>query len=105
MYKFFKLEREEDGVHKWFIQFINMKTNKLKTIKFGGYGYDDYTSFPENIREQKKINYIKRHKKRENWEDPLSKGALSKWILWNKPSIIESLRDYLSYFRTKKLIL
>jgi hypothetical protein len=30
----------------------------------------------------------------ENWKDPTSAGALSRWILWNKPTFKASLADY-----------
>jgi hypothetical protein len=62
---------------------------------FGAIGYDDFTTFPEEVREERKKRYLKRHSGgRENWNDPYSAGALSRWILWNEPTIEKSLRDY-----------
>jgi hypothetical protein len=61
---------------------------------FGAIGYDDFTTFPEEIREERKKRYLTRHRKNENWNDPKSAGALSRWILWNEPTIQASLRDY-----------
>lgn len=61
---------------------------------FGAIGYDDFTTFPEEIREERKKRYLNRHRKNENWNDPKSAGALSRWILWNLPTIEASLRDY-----------
>ena len=37
--------------------------------------------------------YENRHKSRENWNDPLTAGFYAKNILWNKPTITESVKD------------
>jgi hypothetical protein len=102
MFKFMSLDEAEDNVHKYTITFKNIFTNKLKKISFGSIKYDDYTIHHD---EKRKNNYLLRHQVRENWEDPFSKGALSKWILWSKKTIIESLVDYLTYFRNKRKII
>jgi len=34
----------------------------------------------------------------ENWNDPTSAGALSRWILWNKPSFKGSVADFKKRF-------
>jgi hypothetical protein len=48
-------------------------------------------------KERKKL-YLKRHKSREDWNDPKSAGALSRWILWNKPTLEASIKDYIKRF-------
>ena len=53
----------------------------------------DYTLHSPNERDEKKKNYISRHRKNENWNDPKTAGFYSKNILWNKPSIGESIKD------------
>ena len=55
-----------------------------KTIHFGAEGMSDFT---KNKDPKRKERYLKRHKKRENWADPQTAGALSRWILWNKPTL------------------
>lgn len=60
-------------------------------VDFGAIGYEDYTMHGD---EKRKTLYLNRHRKNENWNDPKSAGALSRWILWNEPTIAESLRDY-----------
>lgn len=57
---------------------------------FGSRG-ENYTMHNDD---KKKENYLKRHSKNEDWNDPKSSGALSRWILWNKPTIEESFEDY-----------
>ena len=97
-YKFLQLKKATDDKHKYEAVFLNTKTDNKKTVKFGGYGYNDYTTFDKSVREEHKERYIKRHEKREDWNNPLSSGALSRWILWNKETIKDSLIDYLKRF-------
>ena len=63
-----------------------------KKISFGAAGYPDFTQPPHD--EERKKRYLKRHNKHEHHNDPKTAGALSKWILWYKPSLKESIRDF-----------
>ena len=70
---------------------------KRKQVHFGAKGYKDYIQYSKEdkaIAEKKKLNYLKRHFKNEDWTIPTSPGALSRWVLWNKPSLEASIRDY-----------
>lgn len=69
--------------------------DKIKTIHFGAKGYEDYTTHNDSKR---KANYIARHRRNENWDNPLSAGTLSRYILWNKKNIFDSIKDYLKRF-------
>ena len=64
---------------------------KIKTTHFGGGGMSDYTKHKDKER---KNRYMSRHRTRENWYNPMTAGALSRWILWNKPTLRESISDY-----------
>lgn len=68
---------------------------RIKSTDFGAAGMSDYTIHKDRDR---KTRYENRHKKRENWKDPTSAGALSKWVLWNKPTFKASLADYKKRF-------
>ena len=48
-------------------------------VHFGSKTGSTYIDHHDKI---KRDNYIKRHSKNENWNDPYSAGALSRWILW-----------------------
>ena len=61
-----------------------------KVINFGAAGYSDYTIHQD---EQRKQNYIKRHKVNEDWNNIESAGWLSRYVLWNKPTLRESIED------------
>ena len=58
-------------------------------------------TFIDHQNNKLKENYLKRHKKNENWKDPMSAGALSRWVLWNKSSLNSSIEDYKSKFKLK----
>jgi len=62
-----------------------------KTIHFGAAGMSDY---PQNKDDARKKRYLDRHRKREDWNDPRTAGALSRWILWNKPTRRASISDF-----------
>jgi hypothetical protein len=72
------------------------KDGREKTISFGAVGYPDFTKPPHD--ENKKNLYLKRHSKREDWNNPLTAGSLSKHILWNKSSLKESIKDFKKKF-------
>tara|TARA_R100000988_G_C3873473_1_gene104872 strand:- start:76 stop:393 length:318 start_codon:yes stop_codon:yes gene_type:complete len=78
-----------------------------RTIHFGQANARDFTkvSSPksrfyladEEERNKVKRAYRSRHKK-DNLDNPYSPGALSWWLLWNKPTLRASLRDYKKRF-------
>ena len=67
-----------------------------KTISFGAAGMSDYTIHKDDERKQR---YLDRHKKNENWSDPTTAGFFAKNILWNKPTITESIKDTNNRFK------
>jgi len=69
---------------------------KTKTVHFGARGMSDYTQHKDKDRMK---NYLARHGKMgEDWNDPMTAGALSRWILWGKPSLRESFNDFKKRF-------
>jgi hypothetical protein len=77
----FTLEPASDGKHKWVGVFTNPATKDERRVSFGAKGYEDYTQHHDKLRRE---NYLSRHRARENWNDPQTAGALSKWILWGE---------------------
>ena len=71
-----------------------------KTIHFGLKNASDFT---KNKDPERKNRYIARHKKRENWTKSGIKtpGFWSKHILWNKPTIRESIKNTENRFNIK----
>jgi hypothetical protein len=71
---------------------------KVKTIHFGSAGMSDYTIHKDDKRKER---YLKRHEKNENWDDYMTAGALSRWLLWSKKTFKSSLSEYLKKFNLK----
>jgi hypothetical protein len=62
------------------------------TVHFGARGYSDFTRHGDTARRRR---YIMRHEAREDWTEHGIKtaGFWSRWLLWNKPTLSESLTD------------
>ena len=73
---------------------------KIKTTHFGLKNPKKGT-FIDHQDTKLRENYLKRHKKNENWKDPMSAGALSRHILWNKSTLTSSIQDYKNRFKLK----
>jgi hypothetical protein len=93
-----KLSRSEKPDKKFKVKVGLKKATPLKTIHFGAKGMSDYTI---NKDPNRKKLYIKRHKARENWSKSgiQTAGFWSRWLLWNKPTLDESIRDIEKRFR------
>ena len=76
--------------------------NGTKTISFGDKRYEDYTIHKDDVRQRR---YITRHRKNEDWGDPTTAGALSRWLLWNKKTLQSSVDDMNQRFRNYRFIL
>jgi hypothetical protein len=73
------------------------------TVHFGAKGYDDFTTHKD---ERRKKMYLSRHAKREDWtlEGVRTAGFWSRWLLWNKSTLQESIKDVNRRFRTLEVI-
>jgi hypothetical protein len=80
-----------DGVHKYTAVF----TTPTQTIHFGAKDYEDYTQHHNPIR---KRYYISRHQRNEDWTNPRTAGALSRWILWETPHLQTNIRKFKERF-------
>ena len=68
---------------------------KVRTTHFGAKGYSDFTIHKDPKRKKR---YIDRHKKREDFEDFMSAGSLSRYVLWEKPDLKKSIDFYKKRF-------
>ena len=71
---------------------------KIKTTHFGATGYSDFTIHKDEARRQR---YINRHRNKEDWNNPFTPGALSMWILWNKPTLKGSIAAFKKRFHLR----
>lgn len=79
------------GAKKFKMIFYDTARKKLKTVSFGATGYEDFTTHGDI---QRKMNYIQRHSAREDFNNPMTAGSLSRWILWEKTTLSASYTAY-----------
>ena len=66
-----------------------MVKTENKTIHFGSINHENFTIHKDIERKER---YLKRHSKNEDWTDPLTAGFWSRWLLWTKPNLNESIK-------------
>jgi hypothetical protein len=91
-----KTIRRSRRKEKKFDAIFEFPDGHTKTTSFGARGMSDFTKHKDVTR---RARYLKRHAGMgEDWKDPTTAGALSRWILWNKPTFKASLADYKKRF-------
>jgi len=96
---FVQLKKSTTQGKKYTAVFYDENRKKIKTTHFGASGMSDYTKHKDEDRKQA---YLARHKNNENWSDYMTAGSLSRYILWNKPSVSASYNDYIRKFNLRK---
>ena len=96
MYVKFSTSKRDDK--KYQATFYDDDGDIVKTTHFGEKGASDFTKHKDTER---KNRYLAMHQKSENWQDFKSAGALSKFILWNKPTLKSSIDNYVKVFNLK----
>ena len=92
-----RIEESPNKEKKLVAYFYDKDGKKFRTVHFGARGMSDYTQHKDPKRMKR---YLARHGGMgENWKDPMTAGALSRWILWGKPSLRESFNDYKNRFK------
>lgn len=97
------VEPATDGTHKYVATFCLCPGNgkgscvkpQKKQVSFGAKGFNDYTL---GASDSDKLNYIARHDVNENFEDPLTAGALSRWLLWGPTT---NLQENIKLFKQR----
>ena len=67
-----------------------------KTIHFGQAGASDYTIHKDKDRKER---YLARHRKNEQWDNPLTASFYATNLIWNKPTLTESIKDTNNRFK------
>ena len=86
---------------------IKPSTRKLKrfvALFDGGrvthFGQAGGQTYIDHADKDKRRAYLARHAARENWADPYSAGALSRWLLWGDyPSLDRNIARYIQKFK------
>jgi hypothetical protein len=93
--------------HKYEVRIFKLDGDKLiplDKVKFGAAEYGDYTLGTSDMQ---KRSYIARHKNNEDWTKTgyFKAGFWSRWILWNKRTVQESIEDIEKRFSNIKVFL
>lgn len=92
------IKKSTNPKKKYMAIFTDDKGKKKKTTHFGARGMSDFTQHKDPSR---KARYIKRHKVNENWNDYMSAGSLSRYILWGETTLQKSIDEYKKRFNLK----
>ena len=79
--------------------FYDENGKKIKTTQFGSSSHDNYTTHWDKERKE---SYRKRHANNKI-NEPMSAGALSWYLLWNKPTFKQSIKDFEERFGIKHI--
>ena len=72
-----------------------------KKVKITHFGAKNFSDFTIHKNKERKERYLDRHRKRENWNSYMTAGSLSRWVLWNLPTLKASIADYKKRFKLK----
>lgn len=90
-----KIVKSSNKLKKYDAYFM-LDNGRQKKVSFGAAGYSDYTI---NKDDDRKERYIRRHRSRENWNNPLTAGALSRWILWQEKTLKAAITAFKKRFK------
>jgi hypothetical protein len=82
---------------KKYMAVFELEGGRKKTVHYGAAGMMDFTIYSKEDKihaEERKKLYLMRHREHEDWDDPTSAGALSRWTLWNKANFEASVADF-----------
>ena len=97
---YFTLENGTAKSKRYKAIFYDEDGNKIKTTQFGSSSHENFTIHRDK---QRRELYRKRHHK-DKIDEPYSAGALSWYLLWNKPTFKQSIKDYEERFGIKHII-
>lgn len=95
-WKLKKIVKSKKKTKKYDAHFYDELNDKEKVVSFGAAGYSDFTKHKDEARKKR---YMIRHSGSEDWNDPVTPGALSRWVLWNKPTFRASVADFKKKFK------
>lgn len=94
--KSIRIEESPNKAKKLVAYFFDENDKKIRTVHFGARGMSDYTQHKDPERMKR---YLARHRNMgEDWENPMTAGALSRWILWGEPSLRDSFNKFKAMF-------
>ena len=106
--KLVKIKKSDKPEKKYMAVFL-IDNEKTKTVYFGSAGMRDFTLInkksskfylPKSLdRNVVKESYIRRHTANEDWTNPITPGALSRFVLWDKRPVEASIKAFKKRFK------
>lgn len=90
--------KKSDNPKKKLQAVFTRDNGRTKKVHFGQAGAPDFTITKDKAQRKR---YLDRHRKRENWNDYMSAGSLSRWILWSGPSRSQNIKDFKKRFNLR----
>lgn len=100
MYKYAKLSPATQKGKKYKIELYDKDKKRVKTIAFGAVNYEDYT---DHKNDERRDRYLQRHRSAEDWSDPTTAGAASRYVLWSAKTVSGGFQNYLTRYNLSKL--
>jgi hypothetical protein len=85
-----------NGVNRYTMLFYNQARVLVETTHFGKLGQETYITSQDL---QLKMNFISLNEKRQEWANPACEKTLVKYLLFNKPTLSASYKDYRTTFK------
>ena len=79
-------------------------TNDNKKVYFGQSPYEHFTGPEGHGDERRRLNYISRHRKNEDWGDPNTAGYWSMWFLWSEKTYEQAYKKIRKDLKEKGFI-
>ena len=79
-------------------------TNDNRKVYFGQSGYEHFTGPEGHGDERRRLNYISRHRKNEDWGDPNTAGYWSAKFLWFEKSYEQAYKKIRKDLKEKGFI-
>ena len=99
---FVQFKKSKNPKKKYTAIFYDLNKKKIKTVHFGfNNPKDKNNDFTKHKDEKRKERYLLRSKSFLRTGDYMRAGYLAKWILWNKPTLKESINSYMKEFKLK----
>lgn len=97
--KYIQILNSQRREKKYKAIFYNSDRFPVKTTHFGSKTGNTYNCHHDD---DIKTNWLARHEVNGTFDDFVSASALSRWLLWNRPSLSASFKHYLKKFNLKE---
>lgn len=94
--------RKSPSASKKLVATFRDEDGKTRTVHFGGRGCEDFTTYSRvdrTLARRKRAQYLARHGATELWTNPTTPGTLSRYVLWEKPTLEEAVRAFRRRFK------